>query len=452
MKHPVVLFLILSAALGSGIFSAPSLLLAESPVWVPQPLNDLIAEGLRNNKELQGMEATLEGLRHEIAYAGSLDDPQIGLGLLNLPTDTFDFSQEPMTQKQILISQKVPWFGKLGLKSQNQALKALRQEALIDVRRLELARKIAVAYYELGFIVESLAINERLANLVAQLLRVAETKYTTGEGIQQNVLQAQVEQSTLLDEKIMLEEKKRLQEDSINELLNRESFTPVAAPERPALPEFDLHLEALQQQSLQGNPWLGVRQAELARAEVEIELAKKDFWPNMDFRAAYGQREDDPTGRDRADFFSATVMFNIPLWQKSRQQPKLAATRKELEAAKKSYGNLVATLPHRVDALVTEIRTSRENYKLYTDALLIQAEQWARSSLAGYEVGKVAFDTMINSQIRVLRLELKADRYLFAVYQKQAQLGEVLGGPPVLQPPGNEQEEAGEPYTRERNK
>jgi outer membrane protein TolC len=283
MKHPVVLFLILSAALGSVTFSAPSLLLAESPVWTPPPLNDLIAEGLRNNKELQGMGATLEGLRHEIAYAGSLDDPQIGLGLLNLPTDTFDFNQEPMTQKQILISQKVPWFGKLDLKSRNQALKALRQEALIDVRRLELARKIAVAYYELGFVIESLASNERLANLVAQLLRVAETKYTTGEGLQQNVLQAQVEQSTLLDEKIMLEEKKRLLEDSINEFLNRESFTPVAAPERPALPEFDLHLEALQQQSLQGNPWLGVRQAELARAEVEIELAKKEFWPNMDF-------------------------------------------------------------------------------------------------------------------------------------------------------------------------
>ena len=284
MKHPLV-FLILLTVLGAGIFPTPSLLLADAPVRTPPPLNDIIAEGLRNNKELQSMEAVLEGLRHEIAYAGSLDDPQIGVGLLNLPVDTFDFNQEPMTQKQILISQKVPWFGKLSLKSKKQALMAKRQEALIGVRRLELARKIAVAYYELGFIAESLAINERLANLVEQLLRGAETRYATGEGLQQNVLQAQVEQSTLIDEKIMLKEKKRLLEDNINELLNRESFTPVAAPERPVLPEFDLNLEALQQQSLQGNPWLRVRQAEIALAEVEIELAQKDFWPNMDFRA-----------------------------------------------------------------------------------------------------------------------------------------------------------------------
>jgi len=450
MKHPVVLFLILSTSLGAGIFSAPPLLRAEAPVWKSAPLNEIIAEGLQNNKELQGMESALEGMRHEIAYAGSLDDPQIGLGLLNLPVDTFDFNQEPMTQKQILISQKVPWFGKLDLKSKKQALKAMRQEALIGVRRLELARKIAVAYYELGFIAESLAINERLSGLVGQLLRGAETRYATGEGLQQNVLQAQVEQSTLLDDKIMLDGKKRLLEDSINELLNRESFTPVAAPERPPLPEFDLDLEALQQQSLRDNPWLRVRQAELALAEVEIELAKKDFWPNMDFRAAYGQREEDAAGRNLPDFVSATVMFNIPLWQKSRQQPKLAATRKEFAAAEKSYDNLAATLPHRVDALVTEIRTARENYRLYADALLIQADQWARSSQAGYEVGKVAFDTMINSQLRLLRLELKAGRYLFAIYQKQAQLGEVLGSPPVPQPSSNQQEESGEPLARDR--
>lgn len=433
MKSTVVSSLILVAFLGIGIFSAPLLEAAEGPVQASQALSAIIAEGLQNNKELQGMEAELEALRHEIPYAGSLDDPQLGIGLLNLPVDTFDFNQEPMTQKQIFISQKVPWFGKLGLRSRKQAFRAVLQEAMIKVRQAELTRKIAVAYYELGFVADSLAINKRLTDLVGQLLREAETRYATGEGLQQNVLQAQVEQSTLLDEKITLEEKQRLLEDSINELLNRESFTPVAAPGRPALPESIPDLEALQQDSLKNNPWLGVRQAELAMAQTEIELAEKDFRPDMDFRASYGQREEDATGGDRADFFSATVMFTVPLWQKSRQQPKLAATRKQSEAAEKAYANLVATLPHQVDALVTEMRTNLENYKLYTDALLIQARQWAHSSLAGYEVGKVAFDTMIDAQIRLLRLELKAGRYLFDIYENQARLEEMLSGPLLLQ-------------------
>ena len=100
----------------------------------------------------------------------------------------------------------------------------------------------------------------------------------------------------------------------------------------------------------------------------------------------------------------------------------------------KSHRSLVVTLPHRVDALATEIRNIQENYSLYVDALLVQSEHWARSSLAAYEVGKVEFNTMVNAQIRLLRAELKAKRYLYSIYQKRAELEEVLGGPLSPQP------------------
>jgi outer membrane protein TolC len=81
-----------------------------------------------------------------------------------------------------------------------------------------------------------------------------------------------------------------------------------------------------------------------------------------------------------------------------------------------------------VDALATEINNTQKNYKLYVDALLVQSEQWAYSSLAAYEVGKVEFNTMINAQILLLRAELQAKRYLYTIYQKLAELEEVLGG------------------------
>jgi hypothetical protein len=105
----------------------------------------------------------------------------------------------------------------------------------------------------------------------------------------------------------------------------------------------------------------------------------------------------------------------------------------------KSYGHLVDSLPHRVAALVTEIRDTQENYRLFADALAFQAGQWASSSLSAYEVGKVEFNTMINAQIRLLRFELQAERYLYTIYQKRAELEEVLGGPLGSQPsPANQ--------------
>ena len=74
-------------------------------------------------------------------------------------------------------------------------------------------------------------------------------------------------------------------------------------------------------------------------------------------------------------------------------------------------------------------KLSKENYKLFAEALLLQADQWARSSLSAYEVGEIEFSTMINAQIRLLRFELQADKYIFDVYQKRAELEEVLGQP-----------------------
>jgi hypothetical protein len=41
---------------------------------------------------------------------------------------------------------------------------------------------------------------------------------------------------------------------------------------------------------------------------------------------------------------------------------------------------------------------------------------------------------MINAQIRLLRFELKADNYLYNIYQKRAELEEVLGGILDLKP------------------
>ena len=403
--------------------------MAEPPITAQPPLAELIEEGLAENKEIQSLQAKVQSLEDEVSFAGALEDPRLGFGVLNLPTNTWKFNQEPMTQKTVFLAQKFPWFGKLSLKSQRQALMASEEQAMLEAKQLELARKIASAYYELGFIATNLDINQRLTEMVSQLLRVAETRYAAGEGLQNDVLQAQVELSKLMDEKIDLEKRRRTSRDQINELLNREHFMSVTPPVDLAYPDLKLDSQALKEKSLTNNPWLGVRQAKIGQSEVEVELAKKDYWPDMDFRVAYGQRDNDPNDGNRPDFFSATVTVNIPLWAKSRQNKKLAASEKSHDAAIKSYRNLAESLPFRVDALVTEINDTQKNYSLYTDALLVQSEQWARSALSAYEVGKIEFNTMVNAEIRLLRNELRAKRYVYTIYQKLAELEETIGGP-----------------------
>ena len=394
--------------------------------WQAPGLDRLIEETLIKNNELQSLKEQVNSLKKEVPFAGSLEDPKLSLGILNLPVDTFSFNQEPMTQKLIALSQKFPWFGKLDLKTKQAVIKTLRQKALLEAKKLEIARQVASDYFELGFVDRSLDINNRLFEIVNQLLRVTETRYATGQGLQQDVLQAQVELSRLTDEKIELRKKRRMLEDRINGLMNRATFSHIET-EKALHADEVLESEAILQFALKGNPWLKVHQAEVDLANLGVELAKKDYWPDMDVRLAYGQREEDLTGRSLPDFFSAAVTVNLPIWQKNRQDSKLAATKAGYQAAVRTYRNTISRLPHQLDALVTEINDTLSNYQLYEKGLLLQADHWSQAATSAYEVGKVEFNTMMNAQLKLLRFEQQALRYKKTVLQKRAELGELSG-------------------------
>lgn len=393
----------------------------------PEPLQALIQEMLANNNELSALDQKVAALKEEARAAGAWEDPRLGFGLLNLPVDSFRFNQEPMTQKQITLAQRVPWFGKLSLKAQRATLNAAFLESTLNARRSMLIQDLTDAYYELGFVSVSLEINQRVADHLEQIVHVAESRYASGKGLQQDVLQAQVEQSRLTEQDNLLRRQRRTLEDRINGLLNRESFGAVAAPAPDGLPGLRSTLPDWQALALEHNPDLRTRRIEIDQADVDIELSRKAYYPDPDFVLAYGQRDADPNGLDRADFLSASVVFNLPVWSRQKQTPRHEAALKQRQAAQAQHRNLVAQLPHQVDAVAAELDQLSLNYHLYQEALLIQAGQWAEAASLAYEVGKANFNTMISARLQELALERQAKQYLYQYYRKLASLDQLLG-------------------------
>lgn len=393
-----------------------------------RPLRDLIREGFQNNREIVALQRQISAHRQEIRAAGTWDDPVVGLGLLNLPVNTFDFDQEPMTQKQISISQRIPWFGKLDLKTRHVALDVMRLETTLAARKLALLRELAQAWYQLGFTLESQAINTAMISKVEQMIRIAETNYATGSGLQQDVLQAQVEQSRLMDTRILLEKERRTLEDRIQALLNREHVGALVAPDLADLPSAAIESDSWITVALQKNPDLAGRRIESQMAEVDADLARKSYWPDPNIQVAYGQRDEDPMGNDRDDFFSASISFSLPLWARNKQNAQLEASLDRLKAARARIEDLSTRLPHQIDAILTELRQLRAKQDLFHSAILVQAEQWAQSAMAAYRVGKLDFNAMISAHLRLLTIELQASEYLYQYYQKLAQLNQITGG------------------------
>jgi outer membrane protein TolC len=332
-----------------------------------------------------------------------------------------------MTQKQIFIAQKIPWTGKRALISEDAQWSAKQKETMLDARRLMLSKDIADAWYELGFITKSQEINNRMIELVDRILNAVQSRYDTGRGLQQNIFQAQVERSKLDTEQISLKTKRRNIENRINSLLNRTAYQPVVYINDIQDPDIRLSLPELESLAQAKNPDLKIREYDIQQSKTRIHLAEKDYWPDFDIMAAYGQRDQSRSGQDWTDFFSTTVSINLPVWQNRKQDKKLAAAKAMHQASVQSYENLLETISHQLDGLATDIINLQDNFFLYQRSLLPQAENWARSALDAYEVGKVEFDTMINARMRLLMFELQAERYRFDVFKKRAELEVLIG-------------------------
>ena len=110
-----------------GQWPLATLILLSTSAWVYAEevlsINAAVAEVVETNPGLAAISARAEALAALPDQLGTLPDPQLTFKLMNLPVDSFSFSQEGMTQTQIGFSQMLPFPGKLGL----------RQEAAQDV-------------------------------------------------------------------------------------------------------------------------------------------------------------------------------------------------------------------------------------------------------------------------------------------------------------------------------
>lgn len=391
----------------------------------------LSQEALANNQSLKALKKRVAALEEEVHAAGTWEDPMIGLGLVNVPIDSFDLDQEPMTQKVITLSQRLPWFGKLDLKSKKAALDVAKLSLTLKAKEQALLRELADNYYELGFVSLSQEINDQLIGHLNQIVDIAATRYTAGKGLQQDVLQAQVEHSRQLEERNGLKRQRRVLEERINGLLNRSTFVPVTPPDLSELPQLPFSAASLTEKAMAGNPELAALQIEMELAAVEVDLARKAYYPDPDLRLSYGQRDADQAGNDRSDFVSGTIVFSLPVWAKQKQGRKQEAALNRREAARLQYQDYASQLPFRISALLNELDQIKANHGLYSEALVIQAQQWAESAMIAYQVGKIDFNAMISSRLRVLSMARQEKQYLYQYYRKAAALEEITGGRPA---------------------
>ncbi len=165
-------FFIKPAILGVLLFSSIS-------AWA-QPrleLMSVIEAATENDPWLDQSSYKQNALMEESVAEGALPDPRVTIGAANLPLDTFDTRQEPMTQGTIGVTQRIPRGDSLRLASAKKEEMAGVQPYLRQNRRAQVTETVTHLWLDLWSSQESIRLIEQNRGLFEQLADVAEAGY-----------------------------------------------------------------------------------------------------------------------------------------------------------------------------------------------------------------------------------------------------------------------------------
>lgn len=421
-KFLLLLAIVLSAVAATGV--------GAEEVEFQKKLKEFISIALENNPELLEAQNQIKASREVPSQAGSLDDPILQFGLSNLPVESFKFNQEPMTQKEIIISQKLPYPGKLGLRTEMAHKNVEVAEKNYDDLQLKIIRDVKQSYFELCFVLVAIEITKQNKKLLEQFVTIAETKYSVGKGIQQDVIKAQVEFSKIMNELIAFNKRKETEQGKLNSLMNLLPQTPLRIPHGITKSSFNYKIEELQQLTEEHRPVLEQIRLTKERYQVAKQLAQRDYYPDFNVGFKYGQREDGHANgvvQDRSDFVSGFVGVNIPIWYKTKQSRKVAEQSYRVDIAQEAYNKARNQIFLNIKKLMDQEAKSSETLKLIKTAILPQARQSLESALAGYGVDKVDFLTLLNNQVTLLDWEIKYHRELADYEKTLAEMEQTVG-------------------------
>ena len=277
-------------------------------------------------------------------------------------------------------------------------------------RRLEIEGAVEAAWSELGFAQRAQGITDRNVELLRQLATIAETRYRVGSGLQQDVLRAHVELTVLHEE--------RLSRAAAIEGASARLAALLDLPIGTDFPETDSllgeaalpSLEPLLASVAESNPHLRAQAARVDEASQRVREARFEGYPDFDLGLGYRLRksvEGDPVAGD--DFVSAGVTVRLPV-NRSKWRSRVAEREALLRRAKADHRALAGQVAARIRIAHAELRRADSEATLLGTGLVPQAEQSLLSSRSGYEVGRIDFLSLLDSQVRLLQAELRLVR------------------------------------------
>jgi outer membrane protein TolC len=395
-------------------------------------LAEAVATAQRYDPWLQASNYRQQSLEAQAVAAGTLPDPMVDLGFANLPTDSFEFDQEAMTQFKVGLVQTFPRGDSRTLSQQRLEVLGNQFPYQREERRAQLAVTVANAWLELWRAQESVRLIEADRKLFENLVDAAQSSYasTAGHTRQQDLIRAQLELTRLEDRLSVLQERRDAARSRLGEWLrpppagtgDSGDWTPGLFALPPLAQDLP-HIELLHPELFQGgaapvpaaladlmreHPALLILDNRIDASRLDVELARQKYHPEWKVNASYGYREDGPTGQARPDFFSIGLAFDLPLFTSRRQDKQVQSALADAEASRSDRLLALRGMVADFETRYARLRRLDERQELYRERLLPEMAEQAEASLTAYTRDDGDFAEAVRARIAELNARIEA--------------------------------------------
>lgn len=400
----------------------------------PPPLRALLGEVLARNPEIGSATARARAAEQRIPQARSLPDPTASIAAYLMTPETRVGPQRGMAT----LAQRIPWFGKLSLRERAAVAGAVAAWAEVEAKKLTLVTEAQRLFWELAF----LDAWEEAVRLDRETLihyeELARSRYSAGIGIQQATIKLQAEVTKAENRLLEIANRRAALVASINALRDLPGAAPIERIELPAPMPISADPEFWRAEALASRPEISRADAEIEQARAAIELAKKEYFPDVTAGITYtmvGPRTDLDAGMaapagNGDDIFGVSAGVNLPIWRK-RLQAGVEEAIERRNAAEEMRRAVVASIDASLGELVQRIELTKRQIVLFDDVLLVQAEQALGSAVSAYGAGSLSALELLDAQRVLLEVRTSAARaradYAIAVARMSGAIGQPVG-------------------------
>lgn len=384
-------------------------------------LEGLLEEARANNPELKVFRESAEALMSRAGAQGALEDPALKVEMMDLSKSRpLDIAPGNAMLTRYTLSQAFPFPGKLSLKEKAAVKEALSARERLEAKRLEIEGSVKEAYFDYAFLAQALRETEEIKTLLMDISSIAGVRYSTGQATQQDVLKAQVETTMLTNDVITLEAEKGVAAARLKSLVNRVQDSPLGEPAGLSKARAVFDGAALINTALMKNPEVRMAELDAEANELNVELAKKNYYPDFMVGVAPIQRD------GRFDSFDVMFQVNIPIWRGKydSQAKEASANARSLRSRALAQKNLTSL---EVKGAAVRVDAADRTRSLYETGLLPQAELSFESALKGYRAGKIDFMTLLDAERQLKKTRIECLKTLLEYRKRVAALERAIG-------------------------